>query len=128
MTTIQHASTYADDPKRAAEHLAAICGGTVRRFLPLEGGWVCLFDRGAFLELYPRTARLVDLGGDVGFAELPTPATGAGVHFNLRVERTRAEVEAICARRGLRCSPRPGMGFLDVWIEEGLLVECVCTD
>ena len=127
MVTIQHASAYADDPKRACEALAAICGGRVTEFLPLKGGWVVLFGAGAFLELYPRGARLVDTGGDVGFAALPSPATGAGVHFNLRLDRTRAQVEKACAELGLRCSPRPGMGFLDVWIEEGLLVECVCS-
>ncbi len=130
VVTIQHASVYADDPQRAAEHLAALCGGTVESFHPLRGGWVCLFDRtwhGPLLELYPRTTRLIAVKGDVGFAKLDEPATGAGTHFNLKVERTRGELEKICAERGLKCSWRGWAGFLDVWVEDGLLVELVCS-
>ena len=130
MVTIEHASVYADDPKRAAEHLAALCGGAVEAFHPLPGGWVCLFDgtwSGALLELYPRTSRLVSREGDVGFAKLRSPATGAGTHFNLKVDRSRAELERICTARGLTFSWRSWAGFLDVWIEDGLLVELVCS-
>ena len=127
MVTIQHASAYADEPRRAADALAAVCGGRVTEFLPLKGGWVCLFGDGCFIELYPRSARLKNLGDDVGFEALPSLASGAGTHFNLKIDRSRAEVERACAELGLRCAPRPGMGFLDVWIEDGLLVECVCS-
>jgi hypothetical protein len=127
VVTIQHASVYADDPKRAADALAAICGGRAAPFSPLPGAWVCFFPGGGFLELYPRTARLKDLGDDVGFEPLPAPATGAGTHFNLRLHRAREDVEKACAALGIKCAQRPGLGFLDVWIEERLLVECVCA-
>jgi hypothetical protein len=129
MVTIEHASVYADHPRRAAEHLAALCGGHVEAFHPLEGAYVCLFEgdwQGPLLELYPRTARLVSRGGDIGFEELETKASGAGTHFNLKLDRTRAEVEATCRERGLPCTWRAWAGFLDVWVDEGLLIECVC--
>jgi len=127
VVTIEHASAYADDPQRAAEHLAALCGGTAAPFHPLPGGWMCMFGGGAFLELYPRTARLVSREGDVAFAELQPAATGAGAHFNLKVDRTRAELERICDERGLKHGWRAWAGFLDVWLDDGLLVELVCS-
>lgn len=131
MVSIQHLSAYANDPQRAAEDLAALTGGSAAPFHPLPGAWVCLFDRswsGPLLELYPRTAALArgDDGAPV-FSTLSAPATGAGTHVNLEVGRSRAEVERLCAERGLPCAWRGYGGFLDVWLDDGLLVECVCA-
>jgi hypothetical protein len=130
MIRINHASAHAHDPKAAAEHLAALIGGSVVPFHPLAGAWACLFEgswSGAFLELYPRTHGLhAGKGGAVGFRALAPPANGGGAHFNVTVSKSRAELEAICASRGLVCSWRGWGGFLDVWIDEDLLVELVC--
>ena len=96
-------------------------------FHPLPGAYVCWMPGGAFIELYPRTSRLVSREGDTTFEALPAPATGAGTHFNLRVQRTRTELEQICAERKLHCTWRGWAGFLDVWLDDGLLIECVCS-
>lgn len=129
MVSIEHASAYAHDPRSAAEHLAALCGGSVAAFHPLPGAWVCHFGlagTGPFIELYPRTSRYALRDGEIRFEALPEPARGAGAHLNLRVDRTRAELEALCAERGLKHGWRAWAGFLDVWLDEGLMVELVC--
>ncbi len=126
---INHASVYAHDPKRAAEHLAALAGGVVRSFHPCDGGWACLLEgewNGALIEFYPRTATLAHEGGHVRFEKLDPPARGGGTHFNLSLEKSRAEVEAICGARGLTHAWRDWAGFLDVWLDDELLIECVC--
>src|SRR5687768_3265640 len=129
MAQIHHGSAHADDPKRAAENLAAIVGGKVEAFHPVPGGWACLFDGswdGTFLELYPKTHGIVQKEGGPGFVELAARPTGVGTHFNISVEKTRAEVEGICKERGLRFSWRDWAKLLDIWIDDALLVEIVC--
>jgi hypothetical protein len=126
---INHASVYAIDPKAAAEHLVALVGGNIQAFHPLEGGWAALFEgswTGTFLELYPKTHRIFHDGSKVGFTELEEPARGAGTHFNISVDKSRAEIEAICKERGLACTWRDWAKFLDVRIDDDLIVEIVC--
>lgn len=126
---INHASAYAADPEAAAAHLVALAGGTAEPFHPLPGGWACLFDgswTGCFLELYPKMHRIYHDGTSVGFRPMEEPVRGAGTHFNITVDRSRAEIEAICKERGLACSWRDWAGFLDVRIDDDLIVEIVC--
>jgi hypothetical protein len=128
MTTINHASAYAHDPRAAAEHLAALGGGRAARFEPLPGAWAVLFEgtwEGAMIELYPRDKTFALRDGAIGFHDLSPPARGAGTHFNLSVDKTRQELESLCAARGLTCSWRGWAAFLDVWVDEELLVELV---
>jgi hypothetical protein len=125
---LNHGSTYARDPKRVAEHLAALTGGTVQPFHPLEGAWVCLLGEdwsGPLIEFYPRTATLAHDQGQVQFRPLERGAEGGGTHFNLSVPRSRATLERTCLERGLAYTWRDWAGFLDVWLEEDLLIECV---
>ena len=129
MPRLNHASCYAIDPKAAAEHLVALCGGRTESFHPVPGGWACLFEgswTGTLLELYPHTHRIFHDGTKVGFAEMKEPVRGAGVHFNISVEKSRAEIEAICKERGLACAWRDWAKFLDVKIDDDLIVELVC--
>ena len=127
---INHASMYATDPKRAAETLAALLGGSAEEFHPLPGGWVCLFAAGdwggGLVEFYPRSATLAHDDGAIGFRTLDRPARGGGSHLNLSLPRKRADIEAICRQRGLVFAWRDWAGFLDVWLEDDLLIECVC--
>jgi hypothetical protein len=129
--TINHASMYASDPPGAARHLAAIVGGEVVTFHPLPDAWVCLFQpgdwKGGLVEFYPRTATLAHDDGAVTFRDLPSPSRGGGSHLNMTVPRTRAALEALCRERGLVCAWRDWAGFLDVWLEDDLLIECVCA-
>jgi hypothetical protein len=130
MARINHASTYATDPRAAAEHLVALVGGVAEAFHPLPGGWACLFDgswTGCFVELYPKTHRIFHDGEKVGFSEMKEAARGAGTHFNITVEKSRGEIEAICKERGLACTWRDWAKLLDVRIEDDLIVEIVCT-
>jgi len=55
----------------------------------------------------------------------PTSQLGRVPHLNLTVDRTRAELEAICDERSLEHGWRGWTGFLDVWLDEGLMVELV---
>ena len=129
MPSINHASVYADNPKLAAEHLAALVGGNVETFHPLPGGYACLFDgswTGTFLELYPKTHRIGLEAGKVGFFPFPEGARGSGTHFNITVDKTRSELEAICKERGLSCAWRGWASFLDVLVEDDLVIELVC--
>ena len=125
---LNHGSAYAGDPEAAAHHLAALSGGGVESFHPLEGGWVCLLEgswSGALIEFYPRTATLAHEQGRVLFRPLDTPARGGGSHFNLSLPRSRGELERISRERGLPHAWRDWAGFLDVWLEPDLLIECV---
>jgi hypothetical protein len=128
---INHASMYAGDPQRAAEHLAAIVGGTVQPFHPLPGAWVCLFEednwKGGLVEFYPRTSTLAHEEGQITFRALSTPARGGGSHLNLSVPRTRQLLEALCRERNLTCAWRDWASLLDVWLEDDVLIECVST-
>jgi hypothetical protein len=129
VVTINHASVYAHEPKQAAEHLAALVGGTVEPFHPLAGAWVCLFEGtwdGPLIEFYPRSATLIQKEGRVGFGKLGAAANGSGTHFNLTLPRQRSWVQAQCNKRNLTCTWRDWAGFLDVWLEQDLLVEIVC--
>ncbi len=127
---INHASVYAHDPKRAAEHLAALSGGVVRSFHPCEGAWVCLLEgdtwSGSLIEFYPRSVTLAHRDGEVRFEALARPASGGGTHFNLSLPKSRTALEQICRERGLTHGWRDWAGFLDVWLEGELLIECVC--
>ncbi len=128
---IQHGSAYAHDPEHAAGALAALTGGVARAFHPCPGAWVCFLGgddehwSGPLIELYPRSVRLASEAGEVVFRPLPPPHTarGAGTHFNLAVGATRGELERICAAQGLTCSWRGWAGFLDVWLDDDLLIE-----
>jgi hypothetical protein len=125
---INHGSAYARDPRAAAHHLAALSGGVVESFHPLEGAWACLLDggwSGALIEFYPRTATLAHDEGLVLFRPLEHPAAGGGTHFNLSLPRSRADLERTCRERGLPHAWRDWAGFLDVWLEDDLLIECV---
>jgi hypothetical protein len=127
---INHASVYANEPKRAARLLAALTGGTVESFHPLRGAWVCLFDgtwEGPLIEFYPRSVTLAQNEGTVAFRNLDPRASGSGTHFNLTLSRSRAWVESFCKTQRLVYAFRDWAGFLDVWLEDDLLVEIVCN-
>lgn len=127
---INHGSLYARDPRSAAAHLAAVTGGRVETFHPIAGAFVCLLNGDwdeALIEFYPRNVTLAHDNGTVTFRRLSRPASGGGSHFNLSVPRSRAEVERVCAERGLTYAWRDWAALVDVWLEDDLLIECVPT-
>jgi hypothetical protein len=127
---IQHLSLNAQDPKRAAEDLAALVDGVVTPFHPVDGGYVCfLGDKedwgGAFVELYPRDIALSAVKGKLEFRTIRGGINASGAHVNLRVPKTRKALEAICAKRRITCSWRDWQSLLEVWLDDDLLVELV---
>jgi hypothetical protein len=121
---------HARDPRAAAEALAELTGGVVAPFHPCEGAWVCFLGpeedwEGPLLEFYPRSVTLAHRGGKLSFRRTKTGPRGVGTHFNVTVPKKRRELEAICARRDITCSWRDWQGLLEVWIEDGVLIECV---
>lgn len=132
---INHLSLYGHDPAVATAHLAALTGGRAAPFHPCEGAWVCFLSgkdgdwEGPLVEVYPRQVTLAAAAdGSVTFARLERPARGAGGHVNLSVSVTRAELERLCKERGIRHTWRSWAGFLDVWLDDELLIECVPTE
>jgi hypothetical protein len=129
---INHGSVQAKEPKRAAENLAALTGGDVQPFHPLEGAWVCFLNRGEnwdgqLIEFYPLSTTLSIESGRLEFRQRKS-AIGHGTHFNLTVPNSRRALEQICREREITCSWRDWQGLLEVWLEEGLLIECVPND
>mmetsp|Transcript_31515 Transcript_31515/g.90366 ORF Transcript_31515/g.90366 Transcript_31515/m.90366 type:complete len:155 (+) Transcript_31515:84-548(+) len=139
---LNHLSVYAHDPKKVATDLAYLVGGHAEQNGPLQDAWVCFLNKpeqtpvnlldpavSDFVEVYPRTAKLV-IGSDgrAGFEEFDARMEkGSGTHFNLCVPKPKDELEALCRDRGLRCAWRGYLPLLDVWLEEepALLVELV---
>jgi len=128
---IGHVSVYAHDPKAAASFLAALIGGQIAPFPPHVGAWVCFLssDRVGwefeFIEIYPRSIRLASVDGNSRPRFVPVEggvATGAGSHVNLVVPMTAEAVEVACKQAGLVHGWR-WPGLMDVWLDEGLMVE-----
>jgi hypothetical protein len=128
---INHGSVHALDPRRAAEHLAALTGGLGRPFHPCDGAWVCFLSgqdedwEGQLIEFYPQSITLAAESGHLVFRETKLAPRTTGTHFNVSIARARKDLQRVCAQRGLTCSWRDWQGLLEVWLEEGLLVECV---
>ncbi len=130
---ITHSSIYASEPEEAALNLAALIDGIAKPFPPVEGGWVCFLNdedwkRGEFIEFYPKSVKIANNSGNAAFRENPEGVSGAGTHFNLSVPKNRETLESICQERNLVCAWRGWANFLDVWLEENLLIECVSND
>jgi hypothetical protein len=131
-TKINHGSAHALDPRRAAEHLAALTGGLARPFHPCEGAWVCFLRGededwdGQLIEFYPQDINLATEKGRLVFRKTKIPRNpNRGTHFNVSVPKTRKELENLCAERELVCSWRDWQGLLEVWIDDLLLLEFV---
>jgi len=130
---IGHVSVYAHDPKAAASALAGLIGGQIAPFPPHHGAWVCFLasDRVGwefeFIEIYPRNIRLAAGDGSARPRFVGVEggmATGAGSHVNLVVPMTADAIEVACKRVGLPHGWR-WSGLMDVWLDEGLMVELV---
>jgi hypothetical protein len=127
---INHGSVHARAPRAAAEALAELTGGVVAPFHPCDGAWVSFHGPeedwdGPHIEFYPPSVTLAHDDGKLAFRQTKSAPRGVGTHFNVTVPKTRRELEAICARRGIACSWRDWQALLEVWIEDGVLIECV---
>jgi hypothetical protein len=126
---IHHLSIAARDPKRVAEVLAELMGGTAVPIPPHPGSWFALQldEHGSSVEVYPAGTELQP-GGSNGarFAKRWAAGRGYGpTHFALSVVAAADTVEAICRREGWQCflcNRRP-FHVMEVWVENESLVE-----
>jgi hypothetical protein len=127
---ILHVSLNARDPGTAARHLAEVVGGVAVPFHPVEGAFVCfLGDKedwaGPLIELYPRTTTVVLQKGKMAFREIAGGINASGAHVNIALGKTREQIESTCDRRGIVHHWRDWQGLVEVWLDDGLMIECV---
>jgi catechol 2,3-dioxygenase-like lactoylglutathione lyase family enzyme len=124
---IHHLSIAARDPKRAAEVLAELMGGTAVPFPPNPGSFFALQldDHGSGVEVYPAGTALEPNGSDGGsFVSRPAGRYGA-THFALSVATDADAVEQIAGRAGWQCfrCNRGPFHVIEVWVENETMVE-----
>ena len=131
-TRLMHSSIYADNPEKAAKDLSKLISGSAKPFHPCEGAWICFLNdedwQAELIEFYPKSIRLCQQGDEVVFRAAQLSDTGVGTHFNLHIPKSRAQLEKTAHDLNLRCSWRTWAGLLDVWLEQGILIECKPTD
>jgi catechol 2,3-dioxygenase-like lactoylglutathione lyase family enzyme len=126
---IHHLSIAARDPKRAAEVLAELMGGTAVPFPPNPGSFFALQldEHGSGVEVYPAGTHL-EPGGPAGggFVKEPAAPRGYGAtHFALSVATDADTVETIARREGWECyrCNRGPFHVIEVWVENDSMVE-----
>ena len=125
--TLLHLSVAAADPRRAAELLAELSGGTVEPFTApgLTGAFVCLWPNGQLVEFVPRGVHLRP-GGRFSVGASPGPNS---THFQLRVPQTTlAQVQTLARTSGCELrfrGPSRGGPLQELWLEPELMVELV---
>ena len=127
---IFHASIAADEPARVANVIADIWQGEAFRFPPWPGAYVAMAgdDRGSTLEVYPREHTIAPGEGDAMAQPQieETPLRLSCFHLAITTERSPQEIMAIGAREGwrtVRCSRGGFFDIIELWLENGLLVE-----
>ena len=131
-TRLIHSSIYADDPKKAAMDLSVLVNGSAKKFHPCEGAWICFLNdedwEAELIEFYPKSIQLQQEGNEVVFKEVKLTDVGVGTHFNLHIPKTKTQLEEIAGTLKLKCSWRSWAGLLDIWLEQGILIECKPTE
>ena len=124
MIKINHVSVYADNPFGCAEKLITMLGGYVTPFPAFRGACMYYFGNGSdgLIEFYPKTHKIVQTGTSPGFAPLRQPVNGCATHINLQVEVPLEEVAEKATKLRLTNGLRY-QGFLDIWLENELLIE-----
>jgi catechol 2,3-dioxygenase-like lactoylglutathione lyase family enzyme len=131
---IHHLSIAARDPKRAADVLAELMGGTAVPFPPNPGSFFALQldEHGSGVEVYPAGTHL-EPNGSVGGSFKKEPAAGrayGSTHFALSVPTDKATVEAVARRAGWQCfdCDRGPFHVIEVWVENDTMVEILPPD
>ena len=130
---IHHLSIAARDPKRAAEVLAELMGGTAVPFPPNPGSFFALQldDNGSGIEVYPAGTEL-EPNGEVGgsFVTHPKERGYGATHCALSVETGREKVEEIAKRAGWHCfvCNRGPFHVIEVWVENNTMIEVLPPD
>ena len=128
-----HLSIEADDPKRTAEVLAEIWGGTALPFPPVgDGSWMAFSaaDDGTMIEVYPR-------GTDLAPSDRGATAAAAGdrrasaTHFAMSTDKTIEDIYAIAAREGWHAqyfSRGGAFGVIEIWIDGCQMIEVLTPE
>jgi hypothetical protein len=124
---IHHLSIAAQHPKRAADVLAEIMGGTAVPFPPNPGSFFALQldDHGSGVEVYP-AGTVLQPAGDTGGGFVRTDPRGYGsTHFALSVATDGDTVKGIADRAGWKCFDcnRGPFHVIEVWVENETMVE-----
>jgi catechol 2,3-dioxygenase-like lactoylglutathione lyase family enzyme len=124
---IHHLSIAAKDPKRAADALAELMGGTAVPFPPNPGSFFALQldEHGSGVEVYPAGTEL-EPGGTVGGSFVKKQPRGYGsTHFALSVKTDAKKVQAIAESAGWQCFDcnRGPFHVIEVWVENETMVE-----
>ena len=124
---IHHLSIAARDPKRAAEVLAELMGGTAVPFPPNPGSFFALQldEYGSGVEVYPAGTELQP-GDTNGGRFVRQDRRGYGAtHFALSVATDAASVQQIASRTGWHCFDcnRGPFHVIEVWVENETMVE-----
>ena len=130
---IHHLSIAAREPKRAADILAELMGGTAVPFPPNPGSFFALQldDHGSGVEVYPAGTELEPNGAVGGrFVKHPRDRRYGSTHFALSVKTDRAAVEEIAQRAGWECyvCNRGPFHVIEVWVENETMVEILPPD
>ena len=129
---IHHLSIAARDPKRAADVLAEIMGGSAVPFPPNPGSYFALQldEHGSGIEVYP-AGTVLRPGGEVGGTYIRTEPRGHhATHFALSVATGKATVMAVAKRAGWDCFDcgRGRFHVIEVWVENETMVEVLPPD
>ena len=124
---IHHLSIAAQDPKRAADTLAELMGGTAVPFPPNPGSFFALQldEHGSGVEVYPAGTQR-EPGGAVGGSFVKKEPRGYGsTHFALSVKTDATKVKNIAESAGWQCFDcnRGPFHVIEVWVENQTMVE-----
>lgn len=132
ITRLIHSSVYADNPKKAATNLSELVSGSVKKFHPCRGAWICFLNdedwEAELIEFYPKSVQLHQEGEQIVFKETKLSNVGVGTHFNLHIPKSRTQLEEIADSLKLNHSWRSWASILDIWLEQGILIECKPTE
>jgi hypothetical protein len=130
-----HVSIDADEPRRVAEVIAEMWGGTATPFPPvIEGSWIAMAgdERNTAVEVYPRGTELVEGEGDAdGYGMIGSNGRGSSTHFAMATHLGMKDVLAIARREGwpIKYRKRGGaFGVLELWIEGARMIEVLTPE
>jgi hypothetical protein len=128
-----HLSIEADDPRRVAEVLAEIWGGTALPFPPVGvGSWMALSgaDNGTMIEIYPRGTTLTETAADA-VGTIGEQRRHSGIHFAMSTELPLEQVLEIAAREGWSakyCRRGGKFGLIEIWIDGCQMIEVLTPE